>query len=130
MAVFALVLAPWILHAASQPATGQSGAGYKDLAPQDLQALLAREDPFLVDVHVPNEGYLAGTDARIPYAEVTERVGELPSDRDALIVLYCMSGRMSESAAVELARLGYRNVINLAGGMLAWQAAGYELVPE
>jgi len=112
------------------PAVAQAGVGYVDVSPAELDALLAREDPFLLDVHVPNEGYLAGTDARIPFTDVAARYAELPADPDARIVVYCMSGRMSEIAANDLIGLGYRNVVNLAGGMLAWQAAGYPLVPE
>jgi phage shock protein E len=112
------------------PAAAQAGAGYVDLSPAEVAALLAEEDPFLLDVHVPNEGYLAGTDARIPFTEVAARQAELPADPDERIVVYCLSGRMGEIAADELVGLGYRNVVNLAGGMLAWRAAGYELVPE
>ena len=108
----------------------QRSSGYQNVSPQELDALLAREDPFLLDVHVPSEGYLAGTDARIPYTAVAARVDELPSDRDARIVVYCMTGRMSDVAAGELVRLGYRNVLNLAGGMVAWGAAGYPVLPE
>jgi phage shock protein E len=114
----------------SQSLASQNGGGYVDASPREFQALLARDGPFLLDVHVPNEGFIAGTDGRIPYTEVVVRAAELPSDRDAVIAVYCMSGRMSEIAAAELVALGYRNVFNLAGGMLAWQAAGYELMPE
>lgn len=119
------VPATWAWPSAAQPVPG-----YVDGSPDEVAALLAEEDPFLLDVHVPNEGYLAGTDARIPFTEVAARQAELPADPDARIVVYCLSGRMSELAANELVGLGYRNVVNLAGGMVAWQAAGYELVPE
>ena len=112
------------------PAVAQAGVGYVDRSPAEVAALLAGDDPFLLDVHVPNEGYLAGTDARIPFTEVAARQAELPTDPDARIVVYCLSGRMSEIAANDLAGRAYGNVVNLAGGMLAWQAAGYELVPE
>lgn len=101
---------------------------YRDVTPAELQALLASDDPFVVDVHVPTAAHLAETDARIPYTEIAARVDEFPADRDAVVVVYCMSGRMSEIAAHELANPGYRNVLNLAGGMQAWQAAGYELL--
>ena len=127
----ALLLAAGPAPAAwAAPAVAQAGAGYVDRSPAELAALLAEEDPFLVDVHVPNEGYLAGTDARIPFTQVAARQADLPADPDARIVVYCLSGRMSEIAANDLIGLGYRNVVNLAGGMVAWQAAGYELVPE
>lgn len=108
----------------------QQGPGYQKVSPAELQALLAQEDPFLLDVHVPNEGYLAGTDARLPYTDVAARAAELPADREARIVVYCMTGRMSAIAAAELVRLGYRNVLDLDGGMVAWRAAGYDLLPE
>ena len=109
---------------------GQATPGYRTLPPREVQALLAREKPFLLNVHVPDEGYLAGTNARIPYTEVVARVAELPPDRDAPLVVYCMTGRMSRIAAEELVRLGYRQVIDLDGGMVAWQAAGYAVLPE
>ena len=127
----ALALTASILVYADAPtAHGQDPIGYRDVSPQELRELLAGTDPFVMDVHVPNEGHLAATDARIPYTEVADRAAELPPDPDSVIVVYCMSGRMSEIAATQLASMGYRNVLNLAGGMIAWQAAGFELDPD
>jgi phage shock protein E len=129
----AAVLAVTMLRpgiAASGSARSASAGGFRNVGPTELQQLLASSDPLLVDVHVPNEGYLAGTDARIPYTEVAARIGELPADRDAPIVLYCMSGRMSEIAARTLVGLGYRNVAHLAGGMVAWREAGLPVLSE
>lgn len=125
-----ICVATWLVHVSAPIVESQSPIGYRDVSPEELQELLAVADPFVLDVHVPNEGYLNGTDARIPYTEVADHVAVLPPDQDALIVVYCMSGRMSEIAATHLAGLGYSNVLNLAGGMLAWEAAGYELLPE
>ena len=129
--VSALALAVvWLAHVVAPSALSQEAYGYRDISPDELHELLALDDPFVLDVHVPNEGHLVATDARIPYTDVSDRVGELPPDRDALIVVYCMSGRMSEIAATQLVGLGYRNVLNLAGGMMAWKTAGYELIPD
>lgn len=45
-----------------------------------------------------------------------------PEDRD--IVLYCGTGGRSALAAKTLDTMGYRNVKSMAGGIVAWSAAG------
>ncbi len=106
----------------------QTAAGsYLEVGPEALDSMLAKKDFLLVNVHVPYEGEIDGTDAFIPYDEVGDRLGELPADRAAKIFLYCRSGMMSAIAAETLLGNGYTNVWNLAGGMIAWQAAGYPL---
>lgn len=82
---------------------------------------------YLINVHVPDEGNIAGTNARIPFDRVREQASQLPADKSAPIAVYCKSGRMSEIAAKELTALGYTNVIDLRGGMNAWERAGFAL---
>ena len=105
-------------------AVAVEGGSYTDLDVSELQAFLEEEDPPLVNVHIPFEGDLPGTDLSIPYDQIQTRLEELPADRDAPVVLYCRSGRMSAIAAADLARLGYSNVYNLVGGFISWRAAG------
>lgn len=78
----------------------------------------------LVNVHVPFEGDLKGTDLSIPFDEIAASTADLPSDKDTPLLVYCRSGRMSAIAGKELVRLGYRNVVDLEGGMIAWEASG------
>ncbi len=64
----------------------------------------------------------------IPYDEVERNQSKFPPDKGAKIFLYCRSGRMSAIAAEKLVQLGYANVWNLQGGMVAWEEAGLPVV--
>jgi rhodanese-related sulfurtransferase len=131
-----LVLLPVLLfacQAGSQEAAGsgvgKSADGYYTVNVTQLGDMLAAKDFVFVNVHIPFEGDIAGTDLSIPYDQITrdEYLSQLPAERDAKIVLYCRSGRMSAIAAKEMVALGYTNIWDVEGGMVAWEAAGFEL---
>ncbi len=82
-----------------------------------------------INVHIPNEGSLPDTDLALPYNQISARQNELPADRSAPIAIYCMSGNMSAIAGETLTGLGYTDVVELRGGMEAWQSAGLPLLP-
>jgi rhodanese-related sulfurtransferase len=105
------------------------GGGYTDVTPQRLAKMLADKDFVFINTHIPYEGEIEQTDAFIPFEENgPQRVSEYPADKNAKIILYCRSGRMSTIVAKELVQAGYTHVWNLAGGMVAWEKAGYELI--
>jgi rhodanese-related sulfurtransferase len=103
------------------------GGSYVDITPAVLNSWLEDKDFLFVNVHIPYEGEIEPTDAFVPFDDIEGNLGVFP-DRDAKIVLYCRSGSMSATAARTLVDLGYTNVWNLDGGMIAWQEAGYPLV--
>lgn len=103
----------------------EGGGSYIDVLPAELREMLAAKDFFFVNVHVPNEGEIPGTDVHIPFDQINQRLHELPASTEAKIVLYCRSGSMSATAARELVDSGFSEVYNLDGGFRAWIAAGY-----
>ena len=107
-----LVLAPM--------ASAADVAVYRTISAGELKALLAKEDIFLLDVHIPEQNHIPGTDAFIDYRKIRENVGLLPSDKTAKIVVYCRSGNMSRKAALDLIDLGYSQVFDLIGGTKAF----------
>ena len=102
-------------------------AAIPPLRPAQFAAALA--DAFVVNVHVPDEGSIAATDAAIPFDEIGARSAELPQARDTPLAVYCKTGRMSAEAVSTLRDLGYTDVVELRGGMDAWVDDGRELLP-
>jgi rhodanese-related sulfurtransferase len=104
------------------------GGSYTDVSAAGL-AMLMEEDGFpLINVHIPYEGEIEGTDLFVPFNEIGQHLDQLPTDRDARIILYCRSGSMSAQAARTLVEMGYTDVWNLDGGMIAWENSGRPLL--
>lgn len=104
------------------------GKTYKVIPVTQLKSMLDNKDFLLVNVHIPYEGEIQGTDLFIPFDKIEENLGKLPTDKNARIVLYCRSGSMSSTAAKTLTRLGYTNITDVEGGMFAWEMQGYPLL--
>ena len=93
------------------------------ITPRELDAWRhddARPAPLLVDVREPWEHAICRIDGSLlmPLSSVPARVGELPQDRD--LVLVCHHGNRSQRAAVWLAQQGYAHLYNLQGGVEGW----------
>ena len=99
-------------------------AGIWEIQPQALEEIGAALE--VLDVRERDEfegplGRIRGARS-IPLGELVARSGELPKDRP--IVAVCRSGARSAQACVMLAKAGFGQVANLAGGMLRWRAQG------
>lgn len=83
---------------------------------------LSREKPApsLIDVREVWEFERAHAKGarNIPLGQLGERAGEMPRDRDILVI--CQSGKRSLSAAKLLQRQGIMRVFNVSGGTSAW----------
>ena len=108
---------------------GTSGT-WTNVTPDRLAQMLGHKDFTFVNVKTPYIGEIDGTDLYIPYDQLTARTSQLPQAKDARILVYCRSGVESAQAAQALLGLGYTNVLNLDGGMNAWQSSGRTLVQK
>lgn len=91
---------------------------------EDLKSRLdAGENIHLVDVREPSENAdfnIGGI--LLPLGEIRNMQTDTIDDwKDDEIVLYCRSGNRSGIATQILEQMGFKNVKNLTGGMLAWK---------
>ena len=100
---------------------------FKDISVSELLVMMENKDFTLVNVHIPFEGDLPKTDLSLAFDSIGQNLDQLVGDQNAKIVLYCKSDRMSTIAAEELVKLGYTNIWNLDGGMVAWEQAGQSI---
>jgi rhodanese-related sulfurtransferase len=93
-----------------------------EIGPEEAQALVDG-GALLLDVRQPDEWEVGHAPAAtfVPLGDVPARTDELPKDRR--IVAICRSGARSGRATEFLNAQGF-DVVNLAGGMKAWAAAG------
>ena len=97
----------------------------KDIDIQEAQTRI-REGAVLVDVREQNEydeAHIPGS-TLLPLSQLGERFEELPKDKP--LVMQCRSGARSTRAAEFLLQNGYSDVVNMAGGIMAWTEAGNE----
>jgi rhodanese-related sulfurtransferase len=100
---------------------------FGDVPEIEAQELAARlrgpEAPQLLDVRTRREwekGHIAGS-LNVPVQELPSRLASLDLHHDLPVVAICLSGHRSIPAVRLLARRGYRDVLQLRGGMLAWR---------
>jgi adenylyltransferase/sulfurtransferase len=89
----------------------------------------AGEDLFILDVREPFEYQIANIGGKlIPQNEVPQRLGEI--DRDREIIVHCKGGVRSQRIAEFLKQSGYSEVVNVAGGILAWSSEVDATLPK
>jgi len=103
-------------------AEGQVSEAITDeMQPRELKERLDRGEPLvIVDVREPQEYQINRIEGStlIPLGELPQRYEEL--DPNAAIVMQCRSGARSAKATGFLRSIGFKNVRNLAGGILGW----------
>ena len=100
------------------------GQRVHDLIPEDVSKGMAEGRYLLVDVREPNEVAVEA----YPGAVVVPLSGfdprDIPDPRGKQVVFACRSGKRSVTASLAAQAAGLAYDKHLAGGMLAWKAAG------
>jgi len=110
----------------------QGHSPIKQVTVAQLRAELERDSTLaLIDVRTPEEFdqvRVPHIKARIDYAAIAAQIDTTQFPKDRPVYLICRTGRRSLTAAKELLDLGYQSPINVAGGTVAWDQAGYPLI--
>ena len=102
---------------------GNRFRGVKEVKPAEALQLINHKNAFVLDVREAKE-YSGGhvlNSVLIPLGTLKARLDELEKYRDRPMVVVCRSGSRSGTACAILAKHGYAQAYNLAGGVLAWQ---------
>ncbi len=120
---------------------GPSGAGFKIVNPNEpqrvkqitaaeLQAMMKRGDAIeIFDVRTPGERAIAS----LPGTRLLDQAGQdylLGLDRGTALVFHCHHGMRSQAAAEHFLGQGFKNVMNLEGGIDAWSTKVDASVPR
>jgi rhodanese-related sulfurtransferase len=102
----------------------EARAQIQEIRPADLRRMQeSGEDFTLIDVREADEqqkGTIPGA-VKLPRGILERDIDKVTTDKDRKIVLYCGGGFRSALAALNLKKMGYRNVISMDGGWRGWQ---------
>lgn len=108
-----------------KPPAAVSGA-VRNVGPAEFEALRKSTNAVVLDVRTPAEfadGHLPGAKlVDIRSAGFADQVAGL--DKSKLYLVHCAGGVRSAKACVKMTSLGFTNLVNLEGGLSAWQEAG------
>lgn len=124
-----LAVSVCVLCACGNGISEQTDSGYRKITAEKAKKMMdENEQVILLDVRTVEEFDEKHIDGAIliPDYEIDDRAETDLPDKDALILVYCRSGRRSEIAANDLISLGYTNVYDF-GGIIDWS---YETVGE
>ena len=101
------------------------------ISAEEVKSLIDSKEAFtLLDVRTEGEyarGKIEGS-INLPLDQVPEKVEGLLPNKDAKIVVHCLSGSRSVFAVDIMQKMGYKNVVNMTSGLLAWRANRYTTI--
>jgi rhodanese-related sulfurtransferase/TusA-related sulfurtransferase len=111
---------------------GPDAPPISNISIEELYERLETEDepPLLIDVRTPQEyssGHIKNT-KMIPLGELLNNTDVINEYKDKEIISICHSGSRSMMAAQILARVGFKDIRNLTGGVMLWRRKGYPVL--
>jgi rhodanese-related sulfurtransferase len=95
-----------------------------DLTPEEVSKGMAEGRYLLVDVREPNEVAVDAYPGAVVVPLSSFDPHAIPDPQGKQVVFACRSGKRSMTAALAAQAEGFAYDKHLAGGMLAWKAAG------
>ena len=95
------------------------------ISAEDLKKRInAGEKLNIIDVREPAEYAETNMGATlIPLGQLMNmQLGDLENHREEEIIVHCKSGMRSMQACMALEQMGFKNTVNLSGGIMAWNA--------
>ncbi len=95
---------------------------YQQISQEEAKKLMSTEECIILDVRTAaefGEKHIVGA-INIDHEEISEKAESMLPDKNALILVYCRTGRRSKIAAQTLADMGYTNVKEF-GGIEDWK---------
>lgn len=108
-------------------ATSCSSAQNTTISPTDFQKAVTENSVQVLDVRTPeeyNEGFISGAVLANWNDQTSFQQGIAALDKTQTVYIYCKSGRRSAAAQEWMLANGFTKVVNLEGGILAWNEAG------
>ncbi len=134
--VIALCLTACAAHHFAGPArtsdqmVKEAKASISEVSVGDVKKMIDNKDKIVIlDVRDKDEfetGYIPGA-INLSRGMLEFKINTVIPDRNAKIVVYCGVDLRGPLATRTLNEMGYRNAVNINGGLKAWKAAGYPI---
>lgn len=105
----------------SKAAGTEKDTAYHKISGEEAKQMMDEKEVTILDVRTAQEyaeGYIPNA-VNLPNEEIGGEPPEQVPDKDAVLLVYCRSGRRSKDAADKLVALGYTNVYDF-GGIIDW----------
>lgn len=125
-----ILLSMAFISASCQQPVQEKETGVKNISAAEFRKMADKKEGVILDVRTAEEfaeGHIPGA-INIDYNSENFKSEVQKLDKNKSYEVYCRSGKRSSASAEIMNELGFKNVVNLEGGILEWQENGFEVV--